>query len=97
LAHGLFEQCQTADKVASVLDKLKEKKQPNEKNTAHFLIACSCDLNHQHHHCKNPAAIKVTDMIATNTNTIVTIKTIDATITFAPKRRTKTKNLQEER
>jgi hypothetical protein len=38
---AFFEQCQTANKVAGVLDKLKEKKQPKEKKKAHLCVTCS--------------------------------------------------------
>jgi hypothetical protein len=48
-----FEQCQTADKAAGVLDKIKEKKQPKEKKTAHLPIAHSCNSSYRQHCCKN--------------------------------------------
>ncbi len=50
---ALFEHCQTANKVLSVLDKLKERIQPKEKEAAHLPVACSCGLNHWHHCRKN--------------------------------------------
>jgi hypothetical protein len=50
---AFFKQCQTADKAASILDKLKEKKQPKEKKTAHLPVAHSHDSNYQQHCCKN--------------------------------------------
>ncbi len=48
-----FEQCQTANKAASVLDKLKEKKLLKEKRTDHLPVACCQGLNHRHHYRKN--------------------------------------------
>jgi hypothetical protein len=50
---AFFEQCQTANKVTGILNKLKEKKQPREKKTADLNVACSRDSNHRHHCCKN--------------------------------------------
>ncbi len=50
---AFFEQCQTANKAVGVLNKLKEKEQPKEKNTVHLPVARSCDSNHWHHCCKN--------------------------------------------
>jgi hypothetical protein len=50
---ALFEQCQAANKAASVLDQLKEKKQPKEKKKAHLPVACSRDSNHRYHCHKN--------------------------------------------
>jgi hypothetical protein len=50
---AFLEQCQTANKAAGVLDKLKEKKQQYEKKKAHLPVACSCGSNHRHHCCKN--------------------------------------------
>jgi hypothetical protein len=49
---AFFKQCQTANKAAGILDKLKEKKQPKEKKTAHLLVACSCDSSYRQHHSK---------------------------------------------
>jgi hypothetical protein len=43
-----FEQCQAADKVASVLEKItKDKKEPKEKKTAHLPTAHSCKSSYQ--------------------------------------------------
>jgi hypothetical protein len=50
---AFFKQCQTANKVVSVLDKLREKKQPKKKKTAHLPVACSSDSNYQRHCHKN--------------------------------------------
>ncbi len=48
-----FEQCQAADKVAGVLEKIaKDKKQAEEKKTAHLPVVCSHDSSYQQHHCK---------------------------------------------
>jgi hypothetical protein len=46
---AFFKQCQAADKATSVLDKLKEKKQPKEKTTAHLPVALRLGSNHRHH------------------------------------------------
>ncbi len=48
-----FEQCQAANKMVGILDKIKENKQPKEKKMAHLHIACSSESSYQQHHCKN--------------------------------------------
>jgi hypothetical protein len=53
LAHSLFEQCQTVDKAAGILDKIKEKKQLKEKKTADLSVSHSCDSSYRQHCCKN--------------------------------------------
>jgi hypothetical protein len=50
---AFFEQCQTAAKAAGILDKIKEKKQPKQKKTAHLPVTCSCDLSYWQPCCKN--------------------------------------------
>ncbi len=48
-----FEQCQAADKVVSILEKIaKDKKKPKEKKTAHLSVTHSRDSSYQQHHCK---------------------------------------------
>jgi hypothetical protein len=47
---AFFEQCQTADKVASILEKIaKDKKQPKEKKTAHLSVMHSRDSCYWQH------------------------------------------------
>jgi hypothetical protein len=48
-----FKQCQAANKAAGILQKIKEKKQPKKKMTAHLPIASSHELSYQQHCCKN--------------------------------------------
>jgi hypothetical protein len=43
---ALFEQCHIFGKVANILDKLKGKKQPKEKESVHLSVACSHVSNH---------------------------------------------------
>ncbi len=50
---NFVEKCQAADKAAGVLEKIKEKKQPKEKKTAHLHIACSHGSSYRQHHHKN--------------------------------------------
>ncbi len=50
---AFFEQCQTANKAAGILDKIKEKKQPREKNAAYLPVAHSCDSSYRQRRCKN--------------------------------------------
>jgi hypothetical protein len=49
---AFFEQCQAADIVAGILEKIaKDEKQPKEKKTAHLLVARSHELSYQQHCC----------------------------------------------
>jgi hypothetical protein len=48
---AFFKQCQATNKVAGILDKIaKDKKQPNEKKTAHLPTAHSHESSY-HQHC----------------------------------------------
>jgi hypothetical protein len=49
---AFFEQCQVADKAAGVLEKIaKDKKQPQDKKTAHLPAARSHELSSQKYCC----------------------------------------------
>jgi hypothetical protein len=50
---AFFKQCQTANKLVSVFDKIKEKHQLKEKKTAYLTVACSRDSSYQQHCCKS--------------------------------------------
>jgi hypothetical protein len=81
---AFFEQCQTADKVTGILDKIKEKEQPKEKKTAYFLAARS----HDSIVARTTTTIKATYVISMTNNMTVAIETINTKITLIAKTRT---------
>jgi hypothetical protein len=51
---AFFEQCQTTNKAAGILDKIaKDKKEPKEKKMAHLPTAHSRESSYRQHHSRN--------------------------------------------
>jgi hypothetical protein len=90
---AFFEQCQTADKVVGVLDKLKEKKRQRKRKQLISLLPAVMTQTTGIIIARTATTIKVGNMIVTNTDTIVTMASINAKITPIVKRRTSRKSL----
>ncbi len=89
---AFFEQCQTDDKAAGIFDKLKEKKQPKAKKTAHPSVACSMVRITSTIVAKAMTITEAIDAITMNANTTVVTKMINAMITLVAMRRTSRKS-----
>jgi hypothetical protein len=88
---AFFEQCQTADKVVGVLDKLKEKKRQRKRKRLISLLLAAMTQTTGIIIARTATTIKVGNAIVTNTDTIMA--SFNAKITPIAKRRTSRKSL----
>ncbi len=80
---AFLEQCQAANKAASVLEKIaKDKKKSKDKKIACLPVACSRDLTNSII-ARSATIIKATNAIATTDNPTIIINTINAMIILA--------------
>jgi hypothetical protein len=49
---AFFEECQATNKVAGVLEKITNDKQPKERKTAQLPVARSCESSYHQHHSR---------------------------------------------
>jgi hypothetical protein len=77
---AFFEQCQAANKAASILEKIaNDKKQPDKKKMAHLPIARSCESSYWLI-ATSLTIIEATNVIVTTDNPTIVIKKINPTI-----------------